>query len=300
MTDYLNRLIQRTSGQIPVIKPLVRSMYGTFPTKNEPAVNFEEPVTDLEEQMPVPLHTGEFMQTILKPEFTGNELPLIETEQDKGPEKERTIISKNTKVKDNKVTGNSLKAETREAGQIQTKDITLPIKGPEPVRPNKILPRRLIGQKLVSFHQASKQSTKQQTWLNENVNVPPQSGTEVIVNEAEIPASGDSKKANFPEREGTQFISQPVEYSHRENLVHNYVPETNVKQPPEESVTFGAERRASIINMTTSHPVIQVTIGEVEIRAETPPARQEPRVLINRKTPVISLDDYLKKRDGEK
>lgn len=45
----------------------------------------------------------------------------------------------------------------------------------------------------------------------------------------------------------------------------------------------------------TTEPVVQVTIGRVEVRAVAPPARQE-----NRRKPssAMSLDDYLKRRGG--
>ena len=44
MASFLTRLIQRTSGRASVIKPLIRSTYGSLPPVNESIGEFEETV----------------------------------------------------------------------------------------------------------------------------------------------------------------------------------------------------------------------------------------------------------------
>jgi hypothetical protein len=45
-------------------------------------------------------------------------------------------------------------------------------------------------------------------------------------------------------------------------------------------------------------PTIRVTIGRIEVRAITPPARPAPRATSERRGPALSLDGYLKRRNG--
>ena len=62
MTDFLNRLIKRSNGQAPVIRPVVRSSYGTLPLINRSANEFEETVNF----EGVDLQTSQDVQPILQ------------------------------------------------------------------------------------------------------------------------------------------------------------------------------------------------------------------------------------------
>jgi hypothetical protein len=47
----------------------------------------------------------------------------------------------------------------------------------------------------------------------------------------------------------------------------------------------------------TEPPVIKVTIGRIEVRAVTPPA-PIPQQRVKQPSPVLSLDEYLRLRNG--
>jgi hypothetical protein len=50
----------------------------------------------------------------------------------------------------------------------------------------------------------------------------------------------------------------------------------------------------------SSPPTVKVTIGRIEVRATTPPAPPTPRTRRQRPGPALTLDEYLKKRSGER
>lgn len=59
----------------------------------------------------------------------------------------------------------------------------------------------------------------------------------------------------------------------------------------------GGDPRRKATESATATPTIRVTIGRVEVRANLPPA-PAPRSKPARPGPMLSLADYLKRRDG--
>ena len=60
------------------------------------------------------------------------------------------------------------------------------------------------------------------------------------------------------------------------------------------------ERRAVTRETDTEIPTVRVSVGRIEIRAIVPPAPPQPSTKVERKNPTLTLNDYLKQRDGGK
>lgn len=65
------------------------------------------------------------------------------------------------------------------------------------------------------------------------------------------------------------------------------------------ATTAAGKRVASPLSESYGSPTIKVTIGRIDVRAVTPPAPVSPApVRVQRARPALSLDDYLKQRNG--
>lgn len=117
-----------------------------------------------------------------------------------------------------------------------------------------------------------------------------------------------------PAPQGNAFPAQIAEASaHRPATPMGIHPEVIV--PKEQMAPMLADRRVAApwegsapVEPRPSTPTIRVSIGRVEVRATTPPAPPEPRRKLSeaksrvsgsaRPGPTLSLDDYLKQRNG--
>lgn len=76
----------------------------------------------------------------------------------------------------------------------------------------------------------------------------------------------------------------------------NVVPR-EIASPGPERAALVTPKREDKISAPGSPPSIQITIGRIDVRAEAPAARPAP-TRAKTPAPVLSLDDYLRRREG--
>jgi hypothetical protein len=112
---------------------------------------------------------------------------------------------------------------------------------------------------------------------------------------------------NRPERAARQETSkqlpliEPIVRSlndPREPAVEQSEGGVNPPAPFQEPVLFSGQKYSQTTDIQAERQVVQVTIGRVDVRAIFAPPAQEPQQ--PRSTPAMSLDDYLRQRDGGK
>lgn len=319
MADYLNRLIQRTSGQMPVIKPVGRSSYGTLPLINESVTKFEETVIFNEgANSPVSRRKTPTSQTKSQ-EITGqsniNETQelvktSLESEVKAAPDTSQRLI-RGSKSSTRSPRGNErVISSGRETTQDKTKK-TIAENGNQnrKVVTNTLETRKM--QEAVNWQRRTVdriQTTSPDNSLitgetpehrdvesllnpKRNISQPRvmkvQEEMPVIPLDSNLPVKNFSRELETEERE--EMIQQV-------NLVQRYKPEVNLR-PSERMIPDRAEVRSALEQESGSSMNIRVTIGRVEIKAVQQPERQTQHTTSIPKRPAVSLDAYLKGRD---
>jgi hypothetical protein len=325
MDDYLSRLIQRTSGQTPAIKPLVRSTYSAIQRVNQSTSEFKEQVTLNEESSTVPAaiqppeksRTGPLEGTP-KPALVEKHNETIKSNppdkrlstgirreqaapfQDSRKTNDNNIVVSHNRIitpDDMKETQSEKEAQTGEriSGKSPSKLDLEPEanmkSGPpgSPKRKGERVSSPLIIEKKAGDRVASSLQPEVEPVRNEmetsRQNTSPDRHPERLIS-PDPGFIGDRKE---------MVVTEPVQ---DRNLVKKYRPEARISNW-NERMNPEIGRESVSTRQEPAETNIKVTIGRVEIKAVRQPERQIPRAPSIQRKPVISLDAYLEGRNEE-
>jgi len=335
MAGYINRLIKRTNGQVPVIRHLVRSGYGTLPLISEPVTEFEESLTFNEDtNSPVSRIETPVISQVKSPWITGEnntgETPeLVRTsdgpeeritqdaslysirpvsrsstgsppENDRAISPERKIIPKKTKGIVPEIDNTSPNAEdnipAKRKAPLRSKQ--------ENGRDREVADRQREPVARIPItppdnrHVTDKSPRRHNS---ENVLDLERTGvSQLEIAEAPQVTPVKSRQNSLQESELPLEVAteEPADAIRQVHPVRRYIPEANLR-PNERMKTGRMEERSVSRQEGTPATNIRVTIGRVEIKAVPQPERQIQRAPAAPRGPVVTLDAYLEGRDEE-
>jgi hypothetical protein len=329
MADFLNRLMQRTSGQLPVIKPMVMPGYGTLPHINESVTEFEETVTFTEDTNSQASHR----QTPAKsPPVTGQ--PRIGEKREPGKTGERSEVEimsdasrhsmppeGQSSIRNTLENGIAVppvrEITTDKTGEMITENVNRNDKVITGTQNDRVIPvqsRPDSGpeKEKVNRQRVNLAGIPVTPSINEHIadDSPQRSSTAGIpdlektaLRQADIVAVREvtpvmSSDIKSPERDLPRESerAEPAAAFRQVNLIRRY--ETALNSRQNEIITGRADAR-SIQRETSPSMNIKVTIGRVEVKAVPPPERQIQRKPSVPRSPAVSLDAYLQGRDEE-
>jgi len=310
MADFLNKLIQRASGQMPGIKPLVRSGYGALPVVNEWATEFEETVTFYDETGPV--------YPVQKPPVSQAESPEITTKSDVYETRELVKTSEEAEVRlapdishDSTMQEGQLSPGTARENEkpVFSERVVAPTSKTEEINPES------RGQNYDDLSRSQMESL-----IESKAEQPGESEIEGV--NRQRPVSRRSPEATVTSLENRRAFDRNfrVPAMERTQMRHQDTVETveetwlispDIKLPEREFLrkleTVTPAEQIRPVNLARQHRMeevspsvnVRVSIGRVEIKAvqqPEPQVQRRPSVPVG---PVISLDAYLKSRDEE-
>jgi hypothetical protein len=323
MTEFLNRLIQRANGQLPGIKPLIRSSFGTLPVVNETATEFEETVAFYNNTNPISpprklsvsrvespetpgkhdmQETRDSVQTTKEPE------PRLITDTDRdSARRERKLFSESAQENEKMVSpeGENIPVEliNKMKTDVRGQDSNAAISDYE------ISPR--IESQIRQPEEREIRLVNRQTLISPRVQ--PETTASVENRQASDSNNQTSSKGggNITQRETTETIEETQLVS-----PDVFIPETGspggieigrlVKtgRPIETGRSSEPGHQVNIqqysIKEKSPSTNLRVSIGRIEIKAiqqSEPQIRSKPAVPVG---PAVSLDSYLKDRDEKK
>ncbi len=324
MADYLERLIRRTSGQMPVIRPLVRSVYSALRPVNESVSEFEETVTFHEEtgpssgnskasvlptieasdnsEAPPPTNNrGKIGHNETREKTIGSEISrqpfLRSTRVEHTPEPGKVTTRKLNAVQETtveKVHGESHTVTGAAAGVSSGRETTVnsrtdTIDTLKTTRPGDETPvhTKLNSAELVIHEETVNRRTEHTV------------GPEFVGEQRfEIPETGENPRASTDDNTQRSEREEKVPAGEK-NLVKKYIPETRpagtYERPTPGSVSETVPARQELSRPNN----IKVTIGRVEIKAIKQPERLRWQTPSLPKRPAVTLDAYLKERGEE-
>ncbi len=324
MSDFFERLIQRTNGRMPVIRPLVRPVYGTFPPVIESFSEFEESIAFNEGTGSSPVTSK--AQAIMPTESSENKknpAPTIRPKETARTEtREKAIIPEIHR----KPSLHSKEVEhTPEPGKVTTRegDVFSETKTEKVFEEGYPLARTAAGvssdrESVVKSQPDSLRTVTAARRRNETTVNTESNTAELVIHEEAvnqrtenviIPESVSEQRPEMPKiRQNTpssttgmapESEAEEKGPAGERTLVRDYVPEAKPGGIYNGALSGSIPEPVSTRQESSHSNTIKVTIGRVELKAtrqaERPPLRTPPVP----KRPVVTLDAYLEARGKE-
>ncbi|MDY6795819.1 MAG: hypothetical protein SWK76_11190 [Actinomycetota bacterium] len=334
MSDYINRLIQRASGRMPVIEPALRSGYEAFPRVIETAAEFEEAIAfdnDAETHEPLTQATAR-VDTESSPIAVK---PLTHETGDAREAGDKTRVAEGADAllhpgrrwdkpspgspgaSDTAVLpgGDSTRigAAAKPAPEVEKEgfdvDLVVPVARKTPVRH---VERIIRDGEMIDRYGETVDEPQPATANKINIiDEGPRYHDMKVTPAREISDTGQTdvvelQRAEQPTRSIWKEESnlepkteEPPDTIQPASLVPGYMQEAGRRR--DESLMPGGAGFGDFIGRDVpSSRNIQVTIGRVEIRAVREPEHRPQPAPAAPREPAVSLDVYLERRDGER
>jgi hypothetical protein len=292
MSDFLSRLIERTSGTAVVVRPLVRPGYGALPPAVPPAGDTEtaadEATANIPAAMPAVSPESPAIPRRTSRSEAGEPAPNTRKRVASPPQAAKEPVSARSDV--------NMKGETRPAAPVSGRRKTEQTVASVVAKERRTEPA--IRQTIVAARSAAPPSVPART--------PVEPATRAIhIDEAEKPGTAvpvttvvNTKERIVDIKRETTGLPAVVTRGGQTEARAAVAPESVVRAAEARQVVQPgrpAERNLAR-ERAIQPPDIKVTIGRIEVRADPPPPPAPPRAAVKR-GPAVSLESYLKGRE---